>query len=389
MGLLNEAKNITIGDNVAQKVFCGNTQVWPNIPIEDRRILKFTIVSGDTLNMTTIKFFNKNKKEIFPILKDTTGWTFGEDVMYIMSSSTQVSGTTNLKTYEGITAYYTFALDFFQNCSNCTFINAKKINLSKLELPSISSMFLYCNSLEEVDVSEWDTSRCVGMAGVFAGCKKLKKIDVSKWNTSNAVHMESMFRTCENLKKIDVSKWDVSKVETFTYMFAFCSSLTELDLSGWNVSAAVSMDNMFLNCSALRSIGNTKWNIINVDTLDSLFQGCSSLTELDLSGWITSNVLEKMTYAFGDCTNLTTLNLANWNMTGMRYIHFAFKNCTNLQTLNLSKWTLREDVSTLGLFSNCNNLKQIIMLGTDEKTQKIIKDALKKENLNDVQIITD
>ena len=337
MGLLNEAKNITIGDNVAQKVFCGNTQVWPNIPIEDRRILKFTIVSGDTLNMTTIKFFNKNEKEIFPILKDTTGWTFGEDVAYIMSSNTQVSGTTNLKTYEGIAAHYTFALGFFENCSNCTFINGKKINLSKLELPSISSTFLYCNSLEEVDVSEWDTSRCVGMASVFAGCKKLKKIDVSKWNTSNAVHMESMFKTCENLKKIDVSKWDVSKVETFTYMFAFCSSLTELDLSGW----------------------------------------------------ITSNALEEMSFAFGDCTNLTTLNLANWNMTGMRYIHYAFRNCTNLQTLNLSKWTLREDVSTLGLFLNCNNLKQIIMLGTNETTQKIIKDALKKENLNNVQIITD
>ena len=48
-------------------------------------------------------------------------------------------------------------------------------------------MFYHCNSLLEIDISNFDTKKVENMGGIFALCHKLTSINLSKINTENVV----------------------------------------------------------------------------------------------------------------------------------------------------------------------------------------------------------
>ena len=54
-------------------------------------------------------------------------------------------------------------------------------------------MFSFCYELEELDVSNFNTSNVTGMYRAFGYCKKLEKIDLSNFDSSNVKNMQYMF----------------------------------------------------------------------------------------------------------------------------------------------------------------------------------------------------
>ena len=46
--------------------------------------------------------------------------------------------------------------------------------------------------------------------------------------------MGSMFDGCQSLQKINVSNFDTSNVSDMSYMFSSCKSLTSIDVSHFN-----------------------------------------------------------------------------------------------------------------------------------------------------------
>ena len=63
-------------------------------------------------------------------------------------------------------------------------------------------MFSNCSSLEEIDISTFDTNKVVNMRYMFGECKALKEINLSNFIIRNANDMSYMFYECLSLKKI-------------------------------------------------------------------------------------------------------------------------------------------------------------------------------------------
>jgi surface protein len=57
-----------------------------------------------------------------------------------------------------------------------------------------------------------------------------------------------MFKDCKSLEELDVSNFDTSKVTNMRCMFYNCENLDELDLSDFSTRNVTDMHGMFLNC---------------------------------------------------------------------------------------------------------------------------------------------
>ena len=176
---------------------------------------------------------------------------------------------------------------------------------------NMRSIFINCENLTTLDLSNFDTSNVTDMGGIFHGCSNLTTLDVSNFNTINVTNMRNMFYNCQSLTTLDLSSFNTINVSEMSYMFNYCKKLTTLDLSSFNT--------------------------INVTNMGSMFASCNYLTNLDLSNFNTSKVHD-MKNMFRSCGNLTTVKVINCDESTKNKI------LTQLQTdLKSYTWTLGDD----------------------------------------------
>lgn len=89
-------------------------------------------------------------------------------------------------------------------------------------------MFNSCYALASVgDLSNWNVSKVTDMKAMFNSNDYsypliLKSIgDISGWDVSNVTNMSYMFRGCTSLNELNLSSWNTSKVTTMYE--AFCN----------------------------------------------------------------------------------------------------------------------------------------------------------------------
>ena len=117
-------------------------------------------------------------------------------------------------------------------------------------------MFRWCESLKELDLSGFDTSRVTDMAAMFCTCSKLTSLDLSSFDTSNVTTMAWMFCECTSPLELDLSSWDVSNVGNMYQMFFKFSWVGSVDISGWDVS---NVNNYELFMDGGRTINGQPW----------------------------------------------------------------------------------------------------------------------------------
>ena len=61
--------------------------------------------------------------------------------------------------------------------------------------------------------------------------------------------MSSMFDFCSSLKELNLSNFNTNNVTDMSYMFYECSSLKELNLSNFNTNNVKDMSYMLVGCS--------------------------------------------------------------------------------------------------------------------------------------------
>ena len=107
-------------------------------------------------------------------------------------------------------------------------------------------MFQDCSSLEELDLSYFNTQSVRDMGRMFLGCSSLTSLDLSHFTTSNVTDISLMFHRCEALTSIKFGEnFTTSIVTDMTNMFDYCCSLTSLDLSGFNFDGNPGCAGMF------------------------------------------------------------------------------------------------------------------------------------------------
>lgn len=349
-------------------------------------------------------------------------WSFdSESGILTFSGSGEITGNwrTEIDLFEekvnkvviqnGITTLGQFA---FQNCKSMKSIdipNSVEViegnafvdceSLTSITIPDkigeesegfISSWFVNCKSLENVDVSS-NNKYYSSVDGVVYNKDKTKLI-YYPWNKSNTSYKilegvtsigEAAFADCEKLTSIDIPN-SVSNIETDAfigcvgitsikipngvksvepYTFCGCQSLTYIEIPN---SVTIIGDDAFWDCDSLKevkipnsvtSIGNgaflscdnlTKMEVPNsVTTIGRMaFTACENLKEIKISNSVTSIGVG----AFGDCKSLTYIQIPN---SVINIGESAFANC-----LNLTKIAIPSSVTSIGdnAFAYCDNL---------------------------------
>lgn len=109
------------------------------------------------------------------------------------------------------------------NSTNDTAFNQAIHNFDVSNVLDMTFMFSDCHNISKIDLSNWDTSNVVTFKGLFYRSRKLADIRVNgKFNTDSAVNLWAvfdMYPTCQTLLELDVSTWDTSKVTDMAYLF--------------------------------------------------------------------------------------------------------------------------------------------------------------------------
>ena len=310
---------IDLGDN---EVKSNEVSIVQEAVVLDKRTIRFTIVSGVTWKAINISAYTSDDRMIEPITKDTTGWTYNEDVAYLKSEQSNI-GSQNLLTYDGIDAVYKNCHGFFGHNEKLKTINIPRINTS--ECIDMQGMFLRCSSLSSLDLSNFDTSNVSNMGWMFSECLGLSYLNVSNWDTSKVTRMDMMFSACSGLTSLDVSHFNTSQVTDMNRMFENCENLTSLDLSNFDTSKVTDMHGMFFGCDGLTSLDVSNFNTSKVTNMGYMFYFCRGLTSLDLSNWNMDNV-SNTTSMFSNCFRLRTITMKNCNQTTIDKIKSALQD---------------------------------------------------------------
>ena len=158
-------------------------------------------------------------------------------------------------------------------------------------LINLSNMFNNCSTLEEIDLSSFNTNQVANMSFMFNNCSSLKKLNLSSFNTNQVTNMTCMFGSCCSLKELNLSSFNTKLVTNMSSMFRNCTSLEELNLSSFDTSQVTDLSNMFRDCSSLQELNLSSFNTNKVTNMHNMFRNCSSLRELNLSSFNTNQVI--------------------------------------------------------------------------------------------------
>ena len=100
----------------------------------------------------------------------------------------------------------------------------------KKNIKSLAYLFSQCNSLTNIDLSNFNSQNVINMSNMFNGCNSLKNIDLSDFNTKNVTNMRSMFGECNSLTNIDLSNFNTQNATDIRYVFRRCNSLIKKNL---------------------------------------------------------------------------------------------------------------------------------------------------------------
>ena len=307
---------------------------------------------------------------------------------------------------------------WFYRCENLTKIEDIE-NLNTQNVTDMRYMFSWCEGLNSLDLSKFDTQNVEYMNNMFWSSSALKTIYVSdKFVTTKVSSGGDMFKGCTSLKgAIDyvASKTDYTyanyntgyftlkpstayavfnKVDgTLTFRYddskpAGAYDLKEGDVRpAWNDEQSTNINKVvfdasfakarptscymwFYSCENLTKIEDIEnLNTQNVTDMSYMFYSCERLTSLDVSNFNTQNVTD-MSYMFSWCAGLNSLNLSNFDTQNVEYMNNMFWSSSALKTIYVSDKFVTTKVSYgTDMFSYCTSLKGAIDFD-DSKTDK-------------------
>ena len=330
------------------------------------KVVPYALVSEDGETLTFYYDTERNEREgtAYSIPWNTStvpGWTGNNWRYNYNGTTTTVNFDISFADYHGLTN----TSHMFENMRALKTIN----NLERLNTENVTDMtemFRFCDKLESLDVSHFNTSKVKYFYFTFSNCTSLTSLDLSNFDTSNCENMYHMFTTSEwssgksKLKSINMSGWDTRKVTTMSGMFSGLTSLESIDVSHFNTENVAYMSQMFMDCSSLKNLDLSNFNTEKVCgewySMEGMFWGCSSLETLNISSFNTAKV-ENMSSMFSGCSSLTQLDLTNFNTEKVTNMKRMFYGSTNLETIYCNdNWNTSTLTESTDMFKDCTSL---------------------------------
>ncbi len=252
-------------------------------------------------------------------------------------------------------------IQFYRECKNekeLKIIGDAPINCERLFSNTLGTF----SKLEVIDLSEFNMSKAQYVERLFDGCRNLKEIrGLENLDTSNFRNIRGLFLYCESLESLDLSNWKLDKLYDMNNAFEMCLNLKEIKgLENFNLSEVDTLSGVFKFCKSLKNVkGIENWNVSNIRDADCLFMNCESLENVDLSNWKTDN-LKKMSCLFKNCNHLKSVDLRGWNTGSVFGMSGTFNGCENLREIKgLNDLDVSKVFSVMKLFKNCKSLENV------------------------------
>jgi surface protein len=271
----------------------------------------------------------------------------------------------------------------------------------------MESMFLFCNKLTSLDVSNFKTENVTNMSNMFRGCRKLTSLDVYSFNTEKVTDMLCMFTWCDDLTTIYVSdKFVTTNVQDCVDMFDGCYNLKgaiEYDSNKTDYKYANYTTGYFtLKPSTAYVVfdatngtltfrydggkpegaydlneGNNSptWakhaaNIKKVVFAASFakarptscynwFRYCEKLTQIEGIEHLNTEEVTDMSWMFMDCRGLTSLDVSHFNTQKVTNMEQMFNRCSGLTSLEVSNFNTENVTNMTCIFLGCSGLTSL------------------------------
>ena len=249
--------------------------------------------------------------------------SLNEDSSYMFFRLYKMLTTEELSTFDA-TKVKDLSYMFYQNELLKDIKGLDKWNVLKLE--SLRGTFGLLNSLEYIDELEsWNTSNVVTIEKIFWHNHSLKNLNAIKnWNVEKVKSFTQAFNSCYSIEEIDLSNWETKSLELMITTFAMWdengnpyldNNLKRIIISNkFDTSKVTDMYGTFANLN-LDSYEFLK--LIDTSSVINLRQTLqnNSFTTLEyIKDWDVSNVQDfSLTFIF--CDNLTDVSsINNWNI---------------------------------------------------------------------------
>ena len=254
---------------------------------------------------------------------------------------------------------------------NSGFVNLDLDSFDTSKVTIMKQMFYYCEKLEVLNLKKFNTSRVTNMFEMFRNTK-ITNLNLLNFDTSNVTEMQAMFQNCNGLISLNISSFNTSKVTNMSYMFNGCKSLSNLDLTSFDTSNVINMQCMFRECISITKIDVSNFNTSNVKNMFGMFSFCSSLESLNVSNFNTSKVgtFTISSYGYGmfyGCKKLETLDVSNFDLSSTTDIHGLFSECSNIKTINMTGWNTSNIKDMNSLFWACKSLTELDVSNFDTR----------------------
>ena len=168
------------------------------------------------------------------------------------------------------------------------FTNPDEIYINEMKKEGVQSQYYFEKENNTIKLI-WN-QKIKSCSEMFVGCSTIEEIDLSQFDSTDVTQIFQMFYGCSSLKHINFRNFDTSKVVFMGKMFYGCESLTSLNLSGFKTSQVTWMNEMFENCYSLVSLNLSNFDTSKVTEMFNMFNNCVSLVNLDLSNFKTSQL---------------------------------------------------------------------------------------------------
>lgn len=342
-------------------------------------ISELNVSTWDTSSAVDMTFMFQNCTKLRQL--DLSRWNTS-NVTNMQSMFSGCSALTELNLTGWNTSKVQNFWDFLVNCTSL-----EKIDVSSFDFSSatnIRSMFNTCTSLESIKIDGSTMGSVVDMGWVFSKCYALVDLEgIETFNTVSAKDMSYMLHACKSLEELDMSNWDTSKVTNSSYIFLDASKLQKLSV-GSKVTSSI-LANLPAPSSEYIAGADGKWysestgmgyasKDIPEKTADSYnaytwatyyATDTGSITPPDgrplfLSESFKQALIDNVSYAaWNPGDPLPPLDLPGApDLLGVSTT--TFTNMSTLERLDLSLWDTSTLIRTSGMFNGCTKLQEVV-----------------------------
>ena len=211
---------------------------------------------------------------------------------------------------------------------------------------NFSQSLCECSNLELIDGTNWNVSNITTFDMAFCYCEKLTNIiGIENWNTPNlglgssgSRALVATFGYCQSIEKIDLSNWEINYTVSGNSTFTFCTKATEIFLP--KKFSVINILGMFKDCHSLEKIHGLE-NIITLSSGSNRrpFENCYKLKEVNMP-YLDASAATRLDTMFNNCTSLESIDLSHAKISDSCIVSTFLNNCTSLKSIKISSNSL-------------------------------------------------